>query len=222
MLMKIKIALTLLLTSACTLLAQTQTPIGYQGYNNGGPQTNPLTFTAFPPAVNGVVIVGTNVYSDAPFTFTPSASGFFSNNITPNSYRVTIPALGIVFYANIPNTATYQSLSLYITNQPVIPGPVTGGGIVAALQGYVSATNGVPLLTTSNPTNAFSIGTPYIAPAAKSILTGYSLGGVLYYTNNNISYQVTVTNGFAILLSTNATWSFLGQNLTNCIDWLNP
>ncbi len=220
--MKIKIAIALLFASMLSAFGQTNlTPFYYQGYNSDGtPQTNPLTFQAFPP-INGVVVIGTNVYSGGVNpTFTPNANGFFMTNIAANGYRITIPAQSLVFYANIPQiTAITNSLGVYITNQPVIPGPIAGYSIVTNNLGFAPATNAVPLTTTSNPTNSFAVNTIYTAPVFKSELTGFTLGGILYYTNNSISYQTPVTNNFTIPLSTNATWSLLGVNLTNCIDW---
>lgn len=239
--MKIKLSIALLFVSMLAAVGQTLTPFYYQGYTLGQPQTNPITFTPYynPSAqLSSVVIIGTNIYSDAAFTFTPNATGFFQTNITANSYRVTIPALGVVFVVNIPNTTATNSLGLYITNQPVVTGPIVGFNIVtsllgywpatntlagvAAALGYIPGTNGVPLLTASNPTNSFNTNTIYTAPAYKSLLSGFTLGGILYFTNIGVPYQIPVTNNFSQILSTNATWSLLGVSLTNCVDWGNP
>lgn len=240
--MKIKLSIALLFVSMLAAFGQTLTPFYYQGYMNGQPQTNPIIFTPyFNPSAqpSGIVINGTNVYSDSTFTVLPNSNGFVVTNITANSYRVTIPALGVVFYANIPNiSAPTNSLGLYITNQPVVTGPIAGfniatnllgywpatntyAGVVAAL-GYIPSTNGVPLITVSNPTNSFNTNTIYTAPAYKSLLSGFTLGGILYFTNIGVSYQIPVTNNFSQILSTNATWSLLGVSLTNCVDWGNP
>lgn len=205
-----------------SVFGQSLTPIAYQGYNSdGSAQTNPLVFQAFPP-VNSVVVVGTNVYSGGynP-TFTPNSSGFFSNSITPNAYRVTIPAQSLVFFVNIPATSSYQSLSLYITNQPVIPGNISSYAIITNQLGFAPATNNYPLQTTSNPTNSFTVSTVYANGAFKSDIVGWASGGILYYTNNSqTGYLLPVTNDFTVPLGTNATWSVIGGSISNVVNWI--
>lgn len=221
--MKIKIAILTMALTAVTAFGQSLTPFAYQGYNSdGSPQTNPVTFQAFPP-INGIVVVGTNIYSGGinP-SFTPNASGFFSNTITPNSYRVSIPAQSLVFYVNIPATATYQSLSTYITNQPVIPGQTTSYGIVTNMLGFGPATNNPTFNTGSNPTNSFTVGVVYANGNYRSLLTGYASADSINFTNNLVSYSLPLTNEcFTIPLGSNATFSFIGPagSITNAQLW---
>ena len=219
--MKFKITLFAFLVSTIIAVGQTNTPFYYQGYNSdGSPQTNPITFQAFPP-VNGVVTVGNAIYfGGVNPTFTPGTNGMFTNSIAPNSYRCTIPSQSLVFYVNIPLTIATNSLALYLTNSPSIAGPVNGQQIVTTLLGYTPATNGINFSTTSNPTNSFSTGTVYANGVFNSYLFGFATGGILYYTNNSSSYWIAVTNNFSVPLGTNSSWSIIGGTLTNVVNWI--
>ena len=137
----------LLTIAFATFNAVAQTPFYFSMPINGGLyQTNPVTFQAWPPTANGFVVIGTNiVYGANIVTNTPNATGFFSNSLYPNSYRVFMPDLNAAFFVTIPNTTAYASLSVYITNAPVstpFAGYAVGtfSGITNSL-GYWPATN---------------------------------------------------------------------------------
>jgi len=143
--------LSLILIGAA-LTAQAVTPFYQQGFNSDGtPQTNPVVLQAYPPAVNGITIIGTNIIFGAyAITNTPNASGFFSNNIYGGTYKYTIPALSFSTFATIPETTNYASLSLYLTNSPVV-GAAGGYAIITNWLGYAPFNPAAYQPATNNP-----------------------------------------------------------------------
>lgn len=191
---------TLALTFALILATLTgmATPFYFSSFNaDGSPQTNVVTMQAWPPNQNGVTIYGTNIiYGAAIYSNTPNASGFFSNSLYPNLYKLTIPAITNSFFVLLLDTTNYLSLAVYATNVAVSGGtPLTSYGFVTNALGYAPV---VP--TYSGVTNALGF-----APATNNILTnrivyvsavtgvtnasGYVTNLTVTLTTNTIYYQ---------------------------------
>jgi len=173
------------------------TPFYYRGYNSDGTaQTNPVVLAAYPPAVNGITVLGTNIIFGAyAITNTPNSSGFFSNSIYGGTYRLTVPALNFATYAVIPETTNYNALSMYLTNAPVI-NAVGGYAIITNLLGYAPfnpasytpATNSfegiVSALTYTPATNT---------PATNTIVYVSAVSGITNASGNVTNLSVTLT-----------------------------
>ena len=152
---------------ALAISANALTPFYFSSLNSDGtPQTNQVLMQAYPPTANGFTVYGTNiVYGSGVITNNPSATGFFSNSVAPNQYKFTITALGVSFFAVIPDTTNYQPLSMYLTNAPVVSVPFAGfvvssySSVSNALK-FVAATNGGAVSYSQLPytpaTNSFS------------------------------------------------------------------
>jgi hypothetical protein len=168
-----------------------------RGYNSDGtPQTNKIVLTAYPPAVNGVTVLGTNIIFGAyAITNQPDATGFFSNSIFGGTYKYTVPALGFSTFATIPETTNYISLALCLTNAPVIS-PASGYAIITNWLGYSP-----PAGTYSGITTALGFSPATNNPGTNTIVFVGSITGSTnslgYYTNvqftlttNTINYQI--------------------------------
>lgn len=221
--MKTKLILFALLAP---LLALATTPFYYSGKNpDGTPQTNQVLLQAWPPAVNGVTIYGTNIIwgSVLIITNTPDATGYFSNSVYPNTYRVSIPALGSQGFAKIPDTAVAMNLAFYMTNAPVVSGNLGSAALINSLLGYTALSSNsaavIAALTYTPMTNTyaavsnvfqFNIATnggplaysqlPFTPPtnslAAITNLIGAGVTGTYSYTNGSGGHSTfAITNG---------------------------
>ena len=106
-------------------------------YNaDGTPQTNAVLMQAWPPVYTWI-IYGTNmVYGGQIITNQPDATGFFSNSVYPNNYKVSLPALGSGFYVKILDTTNYLSLAFYATDVPAVGASLDSYGLVTNWLGY--------------------------------------------------------------------------------------
>lgn len=234
--MKTKITILTILLGICAGFSQTVTPFFYAGKNiDGSPQTNLVIFQPWPPGTYGTVVNSTNiVFGTTQWTNTPASNGQFTNSYYANMYRVTIPAIGAAFYVNLPQTATTNSLALYVTNSPTFvswAGYVlnTVSGITNAL-GYIPPTNtpaGITwALQYTPPTNTYTgitwalgyspqqAGGYSASGGAASIITNGFLWSIAYQTNANPNTSFTnapmgsictTTNGQTYILS-NLVW----------------
>lgn len=182
-----KILASILTVAALTVNALT--PIDYQGYNSDGtPQTNKVVLTAYPPAVNGITVLGTNIIFGAfAITNQPNASGYFSNSIFGGSYKLSIPALGFDALAKIPETTNVVSLAFCLTNAPVIS-PASGYAIVTNWLGYAPFNPATFQAATNNPgTNTIA----YVsAVSGITNASGYVTNLSVTLTTNTIYYQI--------------------------------
>ena len=154
----------------------------YSGQNNDGtPQTNYFTLQPWPPTAQGITIYGTNIiFGAAIITNTPNASGFFSNSISPNTYKVQVPALGLAAFANIPDTTNYAALASYMTNSPIVSGGVGGYAFVTNYLGFAPATN--------NPGTNTIVYVSGVAGITNA--SGYVTNLTVTLTTNTIKYQI--------------------------------
>lgn len=176
--LKLKIVILALMVATGSLPA---TPWFQTFYNpDGSPQTNALTFTAYPP-VNTWVVVGTNMYYGAQTTtFTPNSSGYVSNQIAPNVYSVLFSNLNSGFLVNILNTTNVLPLSTYVTNVPTVSGVAFNGyGMVTNWLQFAPATN-----RPATNTIVYISGFTGITNAA-GVVTNYTLT----YGTNTTYYQ---------------------------------
>ena len=144
---------------------------------------------------------------------------------TINTFASVIAALGYT-----PPTNTYSAITniigipatngapIAISQLPYTPATNTYAALTNIL-GFVPATNAVFRQTASNQTNSYVTGTAYLNGSFKSDLFGFAQGGMLFYTNNGLSYFIPVTNNFNVPLGTNATFSFSGGYITNVVNW---
>jgi hypothetical protein len=120
------------------------TPFFFQGYlHDGSPQTNLIYMTQYPATTAPFTVYGTNIiYGADAIVITPNASGYSSNWSYPGTFRFYITNLNVSFIANIPDTATFQSLALYVTNVTGFSGVgLNSYGVVTNLIGFPPATN---------------------------------------------------------------------------------
>ena len=148
---------------------------------------------AYPPAANTFTVFGTNiVFGGIWITNQPTAAGFFSNSISPNSYQVQIPALSVSFYVTIPNTTNYNSLGLYITNAPQVGPPFLG----YAVNNFAGITNALAYFPATNTYSVIvaALGYPPLAAAFATNTTIFISGvtgitnGSGYVTNLSLTY----------------------------------
>jgi hypothetical protein len=176
-----KILPILLILSNFTV-ARALTSYYYSAQNNDGtPQTNYFTLQPWPPAAQGITIYGTNIiFGPYIITNTPNASGFYSNGISPNTYKLQVPAINLAAFVSIPDTTNYISLASYMTNSPIVSGGVGGYAFVTNYLGFAPATN--------NPgTNTIV----YVsAVSGITNASGYVTNLTVTLTTNTINYQI--------------------------------
>jgi len=190
---------TILLTLALfvSIAAFAVTPIYQRGYNSDGtPQTNAVVLSAYPPAVNGVTVLGTNIIFGAyAITNQPDVTGYFSNSIYGGTYRYSVPALGFATFATIPETTNFTSLALCLTNAPVI-NAVGGYAIITNWLGYAPAVGNYAGITNAlgfaPATNNPSTNTIAFVSAVSGITnaSGYVTNLTVTLTTNSIYYQI--------------------------------
>jgi hypothetical protein len=179
--MKNKILLILLILSVFSH-ARALTSYYYSAqFPDGTPQTNYFTLQVWPPAAQGITIYGTNIiFGPYTFTNTPNASGFYSNSISPNTYKLQVPAINLAAFVTIPDTTNYIALATYMTNSPIVSGGIGGYAFVTNYLGYVPATN--------NP----GTNTIVFVSAVSGITnaSGYVTNLSVTLTTNTINYQI--------------------------------
>ena len=212
--------------------AQQPTPFSYQLYNSDRtPQTNMFTMQGWPPSSQSVIVVGTNIIFSDPnqlITNIPNSSGFGTNLVWANTYRVFFPASGLAYLVNIPVTASNLPLSAYVSNAPAIYTPasfyafLTNGlgcvpvgsnyNAVASALGFTPATNGAAL--------TYSL-LPFTPPSNNYAGITNAAGFVLATNGGSVAYSqlpyVAATNSYAGLTNvlgfkpaTNITFSLTG------------
>lgn len=165
------------------------TPFYYRGYNSDGTaQTNNVVLAAYPPAVNGITVLGTNIiFGSYAITNTPNASGYFSNNIFGGTYRLTIPALSFSTFAVIPETTNFTALATCLTNAPVI-NAVGGYAIITNMLGYAPAIG-----TYAGITNSLGFGPATNTPTTNTIVYVSAVSGITNASGNVTNLLVTLT-----------------------------
>lgn len=218
-------ALASLLLCAFALTARA-TPFYFQGFNSvSNAITSQIGVTFWPPTDRPWTVYGTNIiYGGNILTITPNSSGFSSNWMFPGTYQFIDTNLNAAFIATIPDTTNYQSLALYVINQPVFSGismnsyqlltnllgfaPASNSlsGITSALgytpptNSYSGLTNALGLAPATNNTSGITFALGYIPPTN----TFSGLTNALGYTPPTNSYS-GLTNALGLAPATNST-----------------
>jgi hypothetical protein len=173
--------------------------------------TNQIGVSYYPPNQQApFTVYGTNIiYGGNILTITPNSSGYSSNWLYPGTYEFYFTNLNAAFVAVIPDTVSFQSLALYITNAPAFPGVgLNSYGMVTNLLGFPPATNtpagidaaqGFASATNSNPGITAAQG---FASATNSNAGITAAQGFASATNSNAG--ITAAQGFASATNSNA------------------
>ena len=214
------LALALLL---CCLPCQALTPFYLRTLNgDGSANTNQVFVQAWPLQTNLFTTYGTNVIFGAPvYVYTPDNTGYFTNALEPNVYRVTLTNFGsgstYAFTVNLPDSGALTPLASCVTNLPIYPGAQSMYAVLTNWLGFAPATNSsAGILFWLNPngvlTNAYlSVSTNLLA----NHFGGYGTGPTVAVNTNGAG------NGGSVAIDANASDAAFTVTVTTTVPAAN-